>query len=127
MAETTHADDESEHHPTHPSPLRRTGLEGRRVRRLTHQIRSFALTHGGGAEGHLAHVGRGAVRLALVGVDGAWGTLVAPSAQTARQAAAAAELPLRDEFGGDLAARVRTGPYEWSRMAGIQLGGPGNG
>ena len=27
---------------------------------------------------------------------------------------------------GELAAKVRTGRYEWTRMAGIQVGGPRN-
>ncbi len=33
---------------------------------------------------------------------------------------------MHEQFDGDFAAKVRTGPYEWSRMAGIQVGGPSN-
>jgi hypothetical protein len=33
---------------------------------------------------------------------------------------------VHESFDGDFAAKVRTGPYEWSRMAGIQVGGPSN-
>ncbi|GHF31001.1 MULTISPECIES: hypothetical protein [Streptomyces] len=98
----------------------------RQASRLAKQITAFAKAHGGSAEGQLAHIGRGTTRIALVGADGAWGTLVARSYDTAQQAAEAAGLALQDTFDGELAAKVRTGPYEWSRMAGIQLGGPAN-
>ncbi|WAP60755.1 hypothetical protein N6H00_10570 [Streptomyces sp. S465] len=98
----------------------------KRAERLARQITAFATSHGGGAEGQIAHIGRGAVRIALVGTDGEWGVLVAPSQESARRAAEIAGLTLHDDFGGDLAAKVRTGPYEWTRMAGIQLGGTPN-
>ncbi|MFH8370776.1 hypothetical protein [Streptomyces sp. NPDC018031] len=96
------------------------------AKRLAHQITSFADSHGGGAEGQLAHIARGTTRIALVGADGEWGNLVAPSYEAARRAAEIAGLTLHDEFDGELAAKVRTGRYEWSRMAGIQIGGPAN-
>lgn len=98
----------------------------KRAERLARQITAFATGHGGGAEGQIAHIGRGSVRIALVGADGEWGVLVAPSQESARRAAEIAGLTLQDAFDGELAAKVRTGPYEWARMAGIQLGGPGN-
>ncbi|WP_327157529.1 hypothetical protein [Streptomyces tubercidicus] len=100
---------------------------GRRTAKLTKQIRAFADSHGGSAEGQLAHLGRGRIRIALVGANGEWGNLVADSFDSAKDAAAAAGITLQDDFDGDLAAKVRTGPYEWSRMAGIQVGGPSNG
>ncbi|MFB6441464.1 hypothetical protein ACFCVY_32605 [Streptomyces sp. NPDC056411] len=99
---------------------------GRRTDRLAKQIRAFADAHGGSAEGQLAHIGRGRTRIALVGGDGAWGNLVADSFDSAKDAATRAGITLQDDFDGDLAARVRTGRYEWSRMAGIQVGGPAN-
>ncbi|MCK7621975.1 hypothetical protein MUU72_02345 [Streptomyces sp. RS10V-4] len=99
---------------------------GKQADRLARQIRAFARTHGGSAEGQLAHIGRGRTRIALVGANGEWGTLVADSLPAARQAAERAGIELRDDFDGELAAKVRTGPYEWSRMAGIQVGGPAN-
>ncbi|MEV6673176.1 hypothetical protein [Streptomyces sp. NPDC051162] len=98
----------------------------RRAARLARQIRAFAKSHGGAAEGQLAHIARGTVRIALVGANGEWGTLVAPSMETATKAAELAGLTLHDDFDGEFAAKVRTGPYEWSRMAGIQIGGPSN-
>lgn len=99
---------------------------GRRTAKLAREIRAFAATHGGSAEGQLAHIGRGRIRIALVGANGEWGNLVADDAVIAKEAAERAGLTLQDDFDGDLAARVRTGRYEWSRMAGIQVGGPAN-
>ncbi|MFF8368142.1 hypothetical protein ACF05W_04815 [Streptomyces lydicus] len=100
---------------------------GKHAARLAKQIRAFAESHGGSAEGQLAHIGRGRTRIALVGANGEWGNLVADSFDAAKDAAALAGLTLQDDFDGDFAAKVRTGPYEWSRMAGIQVGGPANG
>lgn len=37
---------------------------------------------------------------------------------------AKAGITVHEDFDGEFAAKVRTGPYEWSRMAGIQVGGP---
>ncbi|MEU1943237.1 hypothetical protein ABZ554_12510 [Streptomyces sp. NPDC020125] len=108
--------------PKPPKPSK----DEKRAERLARQITAFATGHGGSAEGQIAHIGRGSVRIALVGADGEWGVLVAPSQESARRAAEIAGLTLQDAFDGELAAKVRTGPYEWARMAGIQLGGPGN-
>ncbi|MFD3543763.1 hypothetical protein ACFWUQ_30270 [Streptomyces sp. NPDC058662] len=99
--------------------------QDRTAAKLAKQIGAFAREHGG-AEGHLAHIGQAGTRIVLVGADGGWGDLVAPTHDTARLAAEKAGLALQEEFDGELAARVRTGPYEWTRMAGIQLGGPAN-
>lgn len=109
-----------------PAGSRADKRAGRRTARLAKEIRAFAATHGGSAEGQLAHLGRGRMRIALVGANGEWGNLVADSFDVAKDAAAQAGLPLQDDFDGELAAKVRTGPYEWSRMAGIQVGGPAN-
>ncbi|MEO3977100.1 hypothetical protein [Streptomyces sp. CAU 1734] len=98
----------------------------RRAARLAREISAFAGGHGG-AEGQLAYTGRAGTRIVLVGRDGAWGDLVAPDHAVAAAAAEKAGLTLHDTFDGEFAARVRTGPYEWTRMAGIQLGGPPNG
>ncbi|MFE3069535.1 hypothetical protein [Streptomyces sp. NPDC059247] len=95
----------------------------RRATRLAKEIRAFSAQHGG-SEGHLAHIGRAGTRIVLVGTDGGWGDLVAPTYEIARQAAEKAGLTLHEEFDGEFAAKVVTGPYEWTRMAGIQIGGP---
>jgi hypothetical protein len=104
-----------------------TGKQARRVARLAKQIDAFAASHGGGAEGQIAYLGQRGVRIVLVGENGEWGDVVAPSRQIAEQAVERAGVTVRDKFDGAMADKVRTGPYEWSRMAGIQLGGPANG
>ncbi|KNB52591.1 hypothetical protein [Streptomyces caatingaensis] len=103
----------------------------REAARLARQIGVFARDHGGGAEVQLAHIGRGRTRIALVGTDGEWGNVVARSYAAAERAlelavAAGAGVEAREEFDGEMAAKVRTGPYEWGRMAGLQLGGRRN-
>ncbi|MER5409586.1 hypothetical protein [Streptomyces sp. NPDC002769] len=103
---------------------RDTGAE-RKAARLARQIRAFADEHGG-AEGQVAYIGERGARVVLVGEDGGWGDLVAPSYAIAEDAVKQAGITVHEEFDGELAAKVRTGPYEWKRMAGIQLGGPRN-
>ncbi|MBB4980180.1 MULTISPECIES: hypothetical protein [Streptomyces] len=102
-----------------------TKQEERRAARLAKEIKAFSKAHGG-AEGHLAHIGQAGTRIVLVGTDGGWGDLVAKSYGIAQQAAEKAGLTLHEEFDGEFAAKVATGPYEWTRMAGIQVGGPSN-
>ncbi|MEE1941609.1 hypothetical protein V1L54_19710 [Streptomyces sp. TRM 70361] len=99
----------------------------RRVAKLAKEIGRFAAGHGGSADAHLEYLGQRGVRIVLVAADGQWGDLVAPSREIAEQAAERAGATLHETLDGDLAARIRTGPYEWERMAGIQLGGPGGG
>ncbi|MEV5428691.1 hypothetical protein [Streptomyces sp. NPDC052701] len=98
----------------------------RTAARLAKQISSFSKAHGG-AEGQVAHLGQRGARIVLVGADGGWGDLVAPSCEIAEKAVEKAGITRHEAFDGEFAARVRTGPYEWSRMAGIQVGGPRNG
>lgn len=95
----------------------------RRAARLARNLRRFAAAHGGSADGVVEYVGRLATRVVVVGADGAWGDQVARTPEIARAAAEQAGLTLHDEFDGELGAKIRTGPYEWRRMAGIQLGG----
>ncbi|MFJ5273997.1 hypothetical protein [Streptomyces sp. NPDC088358] len=104
--------------------VRDTGAE-RKAARLARQIRAFADEHGG-AEGQVAYIGERGARVVLVGEDGGWGDLVAPSYAIAEDAVKQAGITVHEEFDGEFAAKVRTGPYEWKRMAGIQLGGPRN-
>ncbi|MGH3309697.1 MAG: hypothetical protein ACRDP3_03785 [Streptomyces sp.] len=96
----------------------------KRAAKLAREITAFAGRHGGSAEGQIAYVGQTGARIVLVGADGGWGDLMAPSVETARQATEQAGITVHDTFDGELAGKVSTGPYEWSRMAGIQLGGP---
>jgi hypothetical protein len=97
----------------------------RKAAKLAKQIGAFSKAHGG-AEGQLAYLGQKGSRIVLVGEDGGWGDLVAPSHAIAQAAAEKAGITLHESFDGEFAAKVRTGPYEWTRMAGIQLGGPSN-
>ncbi|MFI6928896.1 hypothetical protein [Streptomyces sp. NPDC050287] len=97
----------------------------RRVARLAKQIGAFSRAHGG-AEGQVAYLGQRGARIVLVGEDGGWGDLVAPSYDIAEKAVEKAGITVHEAFDGEFAAKVRTGPYEWTRMAGIQVGGPSN-
>ncbi|MHC5700424.1 hypothetical protein OTC26_003025 [Streptomyces tirandamycinicus] len=98
----------------------------RKAAKLARQIGAFAKAHGGG-EGQLAYIGQTGTRIVLVGEDGGWGDLVAPTHEIAVKAAEKSGITLHESFDGEFALKVRTGPYEWTRMAGIQLGGPSNG
>ncbi|WP_458243067.1 hypothetical protein [Streptomyces sp. MAI_2237] len=97
----------------------------RKVARLAKRIGAFSKAHGG-AEGQVAHIGERGARIVLVGEDGGWGDLVAPSYALAEKALQKAGITVHEDFDGEFAAKVRTGRYEWTRMAGIQLGGPAN-
>ncbi|BCL19691.1 hypothetical protein ACPCBX_10600 [Streptomyces tuirus] len=98
----------------------------RKAARLAKQISSFSKAHGG-AEGQVAYLGERGARIVLVGEDGNWGDLVAPSHEIAVQAVEKSGITIHESFDGEFAAKVKTGRYEWSRMAGIQVGGPKNG
>ncbi|MEV7782029.1 hypothetical protein [Kitasatospora sp. NPDC088351] len=94
----------------------------RRAKRIAKHLSSFARQHGGSADGVVEYMGSIGTRIVVVGADGAWGDQVAPSYAVGRRAAELAGVTLHDSFEGELGLRVKTGPYEWKRMAGIQLG-----
>ncbi|MFE1439685.1 hypothetical protein [Streptomyces sp. NPDC058739] len=94
----------------------------RKAARLAKQISAFAKAHGG-AEGQVAYIGERGARIALVGEDGNWGNLVAPTLEIAQQAVTKSGITVHEDFDGEFAAKVQTGRYEWKRMAGIQIGG----
>ncbi|MEU9050546.1 hypothetical protein AB0D37_09080 [Streptomyces sp. NPDC048384] len=94
----------------------------RRVAKLAKQINTFAKSHGG-AEAQVAYIGERGARIVLVGEDGGWGDLVAPSYEIAEKAVEKAGVTRHESFDGEFAAKVKTGAYEWKRMAGIQVGG----
>ncbi|WP_129839076.1 hypothetical protein [Streptomyces sp. RFCAC02] len=101
------------------------GPSGREVERLARRVRAFTGAHGGadGAEAQIAYLGTRGHRLVIVGADGAWGDVVAADRDALEGAAVRAGVALRPALDGETAGRLRTGPYEWSRMAGLQLGG----
>ncbi|MFD5781426.1 hypothetical protein [Streptomyces sp. NPDC126933] len=125
MAEIQQVDQSDENSDENKDRSRREARDERRAARLAKQIGAFTKRHGG-AEGQLAYLGQAGTRIVLVGEDGHWGDLVAPSHALAKNAAEKAGLTLHESFDGEFAAKVRTGPYEWSRMAGIQIGGRAN-
>jgi hypothetical protein len=98
----------------------------RRIARLAKQIQAFAKSHGGSAEATVEYIGQIGSRIVLVGENGEWGDLVAPTHEIALSAVERAGVTVHEDFDGDFAAKVRTGPYEWKRMAGIQIGSPAN-
>ncbi|MFI8951373.1 hypothetical protein ACIGO6_33250 [Streptomyces sp. NPDC053750] len=97
----------------------------REATRLARRIDSFSKAHGG-AEAQVAYIGERGARIVLVGEDGGWGDLVARSYGTAQKAVEKSGITVHEDFDGEFAAKVTTGRYEWSRMAGIQVGGPSN-
>lgn len=107
------------------STLEQTPRDARRTARLARQIGAFAGKHGG-AEAHVSYIGERGARIVLVAQDGAWGDLVAPSYAVAQAAVGVAGVTVHEDFDGAFAGKVRTGPYEWNRMAGMQIGGPAN-
>ncbi|MET7638997.1 hypothetical protein [Streptomyces sp. NPDC005438] len=105
---------------------RRAKRDRKRTSKLARQIESFAKSHGGSVEGQIAYIGERGARVVLVAENGDWGDLVAPSQEVAEQAVERSGITVHEKFDGALADRVRTGPYEWTRMAGSQFGGPSN-
>ncbi|MBC9711963.1 hypothetical protein H9Y04_05190 [Streptomyces sp. TRM66268-LWL] len=97
----------------------------RTAAKLAKRIGAFAKEHGG-AEAQLAYVGERGTRIVLVGQDGAWGDLFATDNAVAVAAVAKSGVTVHEDFDGEFAARVKTGRYEWTRMAGMQVGGPRN-
>ncbi|MER6166687.1 hypothetical protein [Streptomyces violaceorubidus] len=95
------------------------------VTRMARRIESFAKAHGG-AEAQVAHLGERGARIVLVGEDGAWGDQVARTHEGALKAVERSGITVHEDFDGEFAAKLTTGRYEWSRMAGIQVGGPSN-
>ncbi|MGW1165175.1 hypothetical protein [Streptomyces sp. NPDC001153] len=94
----------------------------RKAAKLAREITAFSKAHGG-AEGQVAYIGERGARIVLVGEDGGWGDLVAPTYAIAEQAVEKAGITRHESFDGEFAAKVKTGSYEWKRMAGIQIGG----
>ncbi len=105
------------------TPAKPDARAERRAKRIAKNLTSFAAQHGGSADGVVEYVGRTATRIVVVGADGAWGDQVAPTYAVGLRAAELAGLTVHDSFEGELGLRVKTGVYEWKRMAGIQLGG----
>ncbi|MBA2948319.1 hypothetical protein [Streptomyces himalayensis] len=126
MAETQQVDESSEKPGGATGDRRQAARAERKTAKLAKEIGAFAKAHGG-AEGQIAYIGQKGARIVLVGEDGGWGDLVAPTYEIAERAVEKSGITRHEAFDGEFAAKVKTGPYEWARMAGIQLGGPSNG
>ncbi|MEV6208788.1 hypothetical protein [Kitasatospora sp. NPDC051914] len=103
------------------TPAAQDARAERRAKRIAKHITAFAAQHGGSADGVVEYVGHTATRIVLVGADGAWGDQVAPTYAIGQRAAQLAGVTLHDTFEGELGLKVKTGAYEWKRMAGIQI------
>jgi hypothetical protein len=84
---------------------------------LAHRVVAFGRVHGG-TDAVVQHLGRGRAELVLVGGDGAWGSLVAPSVEAGREACALASATVHESWPAGLGARVRTGADVWREMGG---------
>jgi hypothetical protein len=93
----------------------------KRAQRIAKNVKAFAAAHGGSADGVVEYVGKIATRIALVGADGEWGDQVAPSMAVAERAVELSGVTRHENFEGELGLKVKTGVYEWRRMAGIQI------
>lgn len=103
------------------------GPPDRRTVRTARQILGFGRRHSAPGRSTVSAgiepLGENRVRLVLVAPDGAFGDLVVTDEATARAALALAGADVEDAASRELGTRIRTGPYEWVRMAGSQLGG----
>lgn len=91
------------------------------------RVRTFGKRHAVDGDttvrGAITHVGRGVTRLVLVGRDGALGDMVLRREGQAASVADLAGMTLLEPDARELGESMRTGPYVWRRMAGMQLGG----
>ncbi len=95
------------------------------MRRLRASLTDFVVLHGRSADAVIEPIGRPGARVIVVGADGAWGDGLAPSVSLASRACTGVPgLTAHDELPRQAGARLRTGLYEWQRMAGISLGTP---
>lgn len=84
---------------------------------IAHRVVEFGRVHGG-TDAVVQHLGRGRAEVVLVGGDGAWGSLVAPSVEAGREACALAAANMHEAWPSGLGNRVRTGPEVWREMGG---------
>ena len=84
---------------------------------LAHRVAAFRGLHGG-ATANVAHLGRGAGRIVLVGADGQWGDLVTDDIAAAQQACSLAGVDAPSSWPAGLGARMRSDRESWERMGG---------
>ena len=89
--------------------------------RAARALAAFAADHGGsGVRAAVEHVGDW-YRLVAVAPDGAWGDFVVRGEAQALAAAELAGVDVVDPTDSAALGRLRSGSYEWRRMAGSQL------
>lgn len=90
------------------------------VARAARSLETFGAAHGGIAGIAIERLG-GWHRLVAVAGDGAFGDVVVRTPDQARAAAQLAGVEPLEPTDPTLFGSLRTGPYEWRRMAGAQL------
>ncbi|HVE97722.1 MAG TPA: hypothetical protein VNA12_00900 [Mycobacteriales bacterium] len=84
-----------------------------------HRVQAFARAHHG-AEAVVQHLGRQHAEIALVGRDGAWGSVTAHDVAEARTAVALAGVALHESWPAGLGLRIRPDADHWQRMGGAE-------
>ncbi|WP_027347018.1 hypothetical protein [Hamadaea tsunoensis] len=79
-------------------------------------IKEFAAAHGG-ATAVIEYVGRRGARIVLVGTDGGWGDLVAPTTQVARAACEQAGVEVENGWERELVELMRPSNDLWRSMS----------
>lgn len=87
---------------------------------LVSGIKGFAGEHGG-AKAVIEYLGRRGARVVLVGNDGGWGDLVAPSTDVARAACEEAGVPVENGWERELVELMRPSNDLWRSMGRRQL------
>lgn len=85
-------------------------------RSLVANLTAFAAAHDG-AKAVIEYVGRRGARIVLIGDDGAWGDQLAPGTDVARQACAAAGVPVENSWERELISQMRPTNDLWRSMA----------
>lgn len=83
---------------------------------LASGIKEFAGEHGG-AKAVIEYLGRRGARIVLVGDDGGWGDLVAPSTDVARAACEEAKVTVENGWERELVELMRPSNDLWRSMA----------
>jgi hypothetical protein len=82
-----------------------------------HRVQAFAHAHHG-AEAVVQHVGNGKAEIAVVGHDGAWGSIAVRDVAAARAAVPLAGVTMHETWPAGTGARIAPDPDLWQRMAG---------
>lgn len=84
-----------------------------------HRVQAFARAHHG-AQAVVQHLGAGRAEIALVGADGAWGTVSAHDVAAARTATELAGVMRHEAWPQGLGLTIRPDEDHWRRMSGAE-------